>query len=173
MACSNPRTTLESRPPVEIRIPLLLWARLVRELRRRGGGRRESGAFLLGKQNASSSRVVAFVCYDDMDVKALESGAVTLHADGYAALWQRCRERALRVLGDIHTHPGRDIRQSSIDERHPMIPIVGHTAMIAPDFGRTLIWSLAEVGVYEYLGSYQWRAHPASRARRRVSLCLW
>src|SRR5712691_2181265 len=102
MPYCTPRTTLESSPSRKIGVPLLLWARLVLELQRRGGGRRESGAFLLGRQNDASSRVVAFVCYDDLDVRALESGAVTLHADGYAALWQRCRERNLRVLGDIH-----------------------------------------------------------------------
>lgn len=98
---------------------------------------------------------------------------MTLHAEGYAKLWQHCRERGLQVLADIHTHPGGDVRQSSIDQKHPMIPIAGHTAMIAPHLGRTSIWSLVEIGIYEYLGRYKWRAHPASKGRRRVSLCLW
>ena len=64
------------------------------------------------------------------------------------------------LLVDVHTHPGPDVRQSSIDERHPMIPIVGHTAMIVPNFARTAWWSLKLVGVYEYLGGFKWRTYP-------------
>ena len=38
-----------------------------------------------------------------------------------------------------------------------MLPILGHTAMIVPNFAKTAWWSLNAVGVYEYLGDFKWR----------------
>lgn len=160
----------ESAP--RIRIPILVWRGLVSELTLRGRGNGEAGAFLLGSMTGSSGRVEAIVYYDDLDDQALLTGGITLHGSGYAKLYETCRERNLEVLADIHTHPGRDIRQSSIDTRQPMMPQVGHTAMIAPRFGRTSKWGLHEVGVYEYLGNFKWRTHPPSDSPRRVGLCL-
>ena len=101
------------------------------------------------------------------------AGAIAFHASGCAALWRHCKEKQLDLLVDVHTHPGPDVRQSPIDERHPMMPIVGHTAMIVPNFARTACWSLKLVGVYEYLGGFKWRTYPASAPNRRVKLSLW
>jgi proteasome lid subunit RPN8/RPN11 len=156
-----------------IKIPLWLWAAVIFDLRRRGGGTRESGAFLLGHDDRNPARVSTYICYDDLDPAAYQKGTVAFHASGCAALWQYCRSRQLQLLIDVHTHPGRDVSQSSIDERHPMLPILGHTAIIVPNFGKTGCWSLNAVGVYEYLGSFRWRTHSASAPRRRVKLSLW
>ncbi len=156
-----------------IKIPVWLWAGVIFDLRRRGGGIRESGAFLLGRDDNDPARVTAYVCYDDVDPDAYQKGAIAFHANGCAALWQRCREKQLQLLLDVHTHPGRDVRQSAIDERHPMLPILGHTAMIVPNFAKTAWWSLKAVGVYEYLGTFKWRTHAASAPSRRVKLSLW
>jgi proteasome lid subunit RPN8/RPN11 len=155
-----------------IRVPRLLWAGVIPQLRRRGAGRRESGAFLVGTPS-DHAKVTDCLYYDDLDPHALESGVVNFHAEGYARLWQACRERGLGVLADIHTHPGADVRQSSIDERHPMVPIVGHTALIVPHLACTTRWSLEAVGVYEYLGNFRWTTHPAKASARRVALCWW
>jgi hypothetical protein len=54
-----------------------------------------------------------------------------------------------------------------------MLPVLGHTAMIVPNFAKTAWWSLNAVGVYEYLGGFKWRTYPASTRRRRVKLSLW
>ena len=151
-----------------ISVPVLLWVRLLRELRRRGDGRRESGAFLLGQRCGAGGRITAFACYDDLDPDAYQSGAITFHADGYAALWEHCRKKDLQIIGDVHTHPGGYVSQSGIDQRHPMIPVVGHTAIIVPNFARTPWWSLKAVGMYEYLGTFEWRAR-----RCRMRLSLW
>lgn len=155
-----------------IRIPVCLWAKLLRDLRRKGQGRGESGAFLLGRDDNSPGRVTAYLPYDAIDPGAYQGGAIQFHAVGYAALWAYCKDKQLQVLADVHTHPGRDVGQSSIDQRHPMVPVVGHTAMIVPHFANTSWWSLKAVGVYEYLGNFQWRAHLPS-ASRRVKLSLW
>ena len=156
-----------------IRIPVWLWAAVIFDLRKRGAGRRESGAFLLGNQRGISGRVTSYLCYDDIDPAAYQMGAIAFHAAGYAALWQHCKERKIEVLADAHTHPGPDVRQSGIDQRHPMLPVTGHTAMIVPDFARTAWWSLQAVGVYEYLGGFKWRTHEAGKTPRRVKLSLW
>jgi hypothetical protein len=154
-----------------IRLPIWIWARLILDLRRRGGGKGESGAFLLGRGN--SKRVCAYLCYDDLDAEAYQGGAITFHAAGYAALWQYCKGKQLEVLADVHTHPGAWVGQSSIDQRHPMVPVVGHTALIVPNFANTGWWSLDLVGVHEYLGSFKWRVHPASEQLRPVKLSIW
>jgi proteasome lid subunit RPN8/RPN11 len=159
--------------PVFIRIPILHWMRLIFDLRRRGGGKGESGAFLLGRRHGGSARVERYLCYDDLDPNAYGSGAIAFHAAGYAALWQYCREKKLEVLADVHTHPCGDVRQSSIDQRNPMLPVMGHTAMIVPNFARTRWWSLNAVGVYEYVGEFQWRSHGTGDTPRRIRLTLW
>ena len=151
-----------------ISVPVRLWVRLLRELRRRGAGRRESGAFLLGQRRGASGRITAFACYDDLDPDAYQSGAITFHADGYAALWEHCRKKDLQIIGDVHTHPRGCVSQSGTDQGHPMIPVVGHTAIIVPNFARTPWWSLKAVGMYEYLGTFEWRER-----RCRMRLSLW
>jgi proteasome lid subunit RPN8/RPN11 len=157
----------------KITVPVWLWARVISDLRRRGGGVRESGAFLLGPDDRDPARVTTYVCYDDVDPDAYQRGAIVFHADGAAALWRHCREKGVQLLVDVHTHPGPDVRQSSIDVRHPMLPVVGHTAMIVPNYARTPWWSLGAVGVYEYLGRFDWRTHPATDRNRRVKLSIW
>ena len=74
-----------------IKIPVWLWARVIFDLRRRGGGVRESGAFLLGRDDRDPARVTSYICYDDVDPDAYQQGAIAFHAKGCAALWQHCR----------------------------------------------------------------------------------
>lgn len=156
-----------------VKIPRALWAQVISQLRKRGAGKRESGAFLLSPTSSTAGKVTAFICYDDLDPTALQSGAIEFHAAGYSPLWRICRERELRVIADVHTHPGSSVLQSWTDQRHPMVPIVGHTAMIVPQFGRTTWWHVKEVGIYEYLGSFKWRCYPSNSKARRVNLTLW
>jgi proteasome lid subunit RPN8/RPN11 len=146
---------------------------LILQLRERGKGIRESGAFLLGPQGSDAGRVTTYVCYDDLDPEAYQFGAIAFHACGHAALWELCRMKNLQVLADVHTHPGVNVRQSPTDQQNPMIPIQGHTAMIVPNFGKTTWWSLKGVGVYEYVGDFKWRSHHASKEPRPVRLCPW
>lgn len=160
-------------PSTAVRIPFWLWARLVGDLRRRGAGRRESGAFLLGRRRGDGARVGSYLCYDDLDPVAYVGGAIAFHAVGYAALWRHCKAKAVEVIADVHTHGSADVRQSPIDERHPMVPVVGHTAIIVPHFACTARWRLGAVGVYEYLGNYQWRRHAPDGRPRRLGFCFW
>jgi hypothetical protein len=128
---------------------------------------------LLGRNSSSDARVTAYLCYDEIDSKAYQGGAIAFHAAGYAALWQYCKEKQLKVLADVHTHGGADVRQSTIDQRNPMVPVVGHTALIVPHFAHSGWWSLNSTGVYEYLGNFKWRAHQLLERRRHIKLSLW
>jgi hypothetical protein len=154
-----------------IQVSVWLWRRLLQDLRRGGRGVAESGAFLLGRP--SGRKVTQYVCYDALDPHAYQRGAIAFHAGGYEALGQLCRETDLEVLCDVHTHPGAGVGQSHIDQRHPMLPIVGHTAMIVPHFAHSPWRSLQEVGVYEYLGEFRWRDHSPAQGGQRVRLTLW
>lgn len=156
-----------------ITMTIWLWRRLVLELRRRGYHRNESGAFLLTAQNRDDGRVTSFVCYDDLDPDVYEGGAITFHAVGHAALWEFCERRGLRVLADVHTHPSSYIRQSQTDEHNPMIPLKGHIALILPHYAHIPWRTLDSAGIYEYLGNFQWRTHPATGGTRPVRLTLW
>lgn len=158
---------------IPIRLPVMLWVEVLTQLRRRGAGRGESGAFLLGRQRDNTPRVTAFACYDDLDPQSQQYGAIAFHAAGYAALWAHCKAENLRVLADIHTHPGRNVMQSIIDQKNPMLPVTGHTALIVPNFGCTPWWTLRGVGVYEYLGDFKWQNHNGHNQPPRVRLTLW
>lgn len=132
------------------------WFQLLRELYRRGKNKRESGAFLLAQQQVSL-KAVRFVYYDDLDPCCLSSGYVHFDGAGYVRLWQICRDEKMRVVADVHTHPGRWTDQSSSDEHHPMVPQKGHLALIIPNYARWLRFTLKGVGIYEYLGEGVWQ----------------
>ena len=159
--------------PQVIRIPVLRWAALVRGLRARGAGSRESGAFLLGRRKPHHARVLDYRMYDDLDPDALDSGAIEFHAAGFSTLWAYCRVNDLEVLADVHTHPGEAARQSGIDRRNPMMPMRGHVAIILPHFANISSWSLSRAGIYEYQGNYEWEQCNTEGHLQRVKLSLW
>lgn len=127
---------------------------------------------MLGRRTALSYKAKTYICYDELDPKSL-TGGIDFHASGYAALWEQCRKRNLEVLFDIHTHPGSNVQQSSIDQNHPMIPEVHHLALILPQYGETSHWSLREAGIYEYRGNFQWNTLGPDRGQKRIRLSLW
>lgn len=140
----------------EIVIGRRAWHHVVVQLRRRGKGHRESGAFLLGQAHPTRvfARVTAVAFYDDLDPYSL-TGGITFHADGYSRLGDLCRAQGLQVVADIHTHPGRWTQQSWIDASNPMVAIPGHVALIVPNYadGRS---RLRDIGVHVYEGGGKW-----------------
>jgi len=112
---------------------------MMAQLAAQSEGRREAGAFLLGakdRRNGTSAvaTVTAVEYYCDLDPTSL-TGGITFHASGYSRLNRICRDQGLRVVGDIHLHPGAWTRQSQTDSDHPMVARAGHLALIAPNFG--------------------------------------
>jgi proteasome lid subunit RPN8/RPN11 len=133
-----------------------LFTVLLSELARRGGGHRESGAFLLSSRQPSTESsspvcwpaVTAIAYYDDLDPRCL-TGGITFTAEGYTELNALCRGEGLRVVGDIHTHPHGWVHQSSIDSSHPMAAFDGHVALIAPHYATGVI-TPADLGAHVF-----------------------
>jgi proteasome lid subunit RPN8/RPN11 len=137
-----------------------LWAPAVSELVRRGQGRRESGAFVLGHIAGTRRQATRFVYYDDLDPHCLDHGIVTFDGSGFAKLWKICRELRLDVVADVHTHE-HVARQSPTDRQNPMMAHAGHIAVILPNFARGQLHN-RDIGVYVYKGSFAWEDHYGS-----------
>jgi len=148
----------------QIRCSRRLWRRILRELQRRSDGRRESGAFLLGRRHGSHRVILDAVYYDDIAPESLYLGAILFPGNGYGKLWAICRERGLEVVADVHTHPGL-ARQSPIDRAHPMIAEKGHFAFIVPNYA-TGPFRDSEIGMYEYQGAKMWNDHSRASTSR-------
>jgi proteasome lid subunit RPN8/RPN11 len=127
-------------------------------LRERGGGRRESGGFLLGRIENGQRFVRDFIAYDVIDPNALQ-GIIVFDASKMDAVWAYCERAGLEVVADVHTHPG-GYAQSRVDQDHPMIPQRGHLAMIVPNFADR-IYRPGEMGLYEFRGRDGWCDHSA------------
>jgi len=124
------------------------------DLHRRGGGRRESGAFLLGRVTEGAKVVSEWVSYEDLDPMSRGHAIIRLDTSAFSRLWQVCGDRNVQVVADIHTHPGRPI-QSRSDRAFPMLALSGHIALIAPHFARGTV-KPADVSFNVYAGSGQW-----------------
>jgi proteasome lid subunit RPN8/RPN11 len=138
-----------------------LWSKLLHDLRARGGDVRESGAFLLGRERNGRHEIVDYMLYDDVDPDALR-GMIVFDGSRMDLVWEVCERRGLKVVADVHTHPG-GYGQSGIDQAHPMIPQRGHIAMIVPRFADR-VYMPGEIGIYELRGAGHWRDHSADGA---------
>ena len=156
------RGTMSRAPRPSLAMDAALWDDLLEKLRERGGGVRESGAFILGVGDGARRAARRIVLYDDLDPNCLNEGYV--HFDGchYGRLWEICAQESLSVVADVHTHPYGP-GQSHSDKTHPMVSIPGHIALIVPNYAQGEI-SAADVGVYVYRGRYQWTAFRGRRA---------
>jgi proteasome lid subunit RPN8/RPN11 len=152
-------------PRHELSCSWRLWRRLLKDLRKRGRGARESGAFLLGRKDADGRRrIVDYLLYDDLDPRALDTGIVHLDGRHFGKLWDLCKSRNIVVVADVHTHPG-GAGQSESDRAHPIIARAGHLALIVPNFaGRPV--SCRALGIYRYGGGGRWETIPAGQRRR-------
>ncbi len=107
-------------PRPEIFCDSAVWNAGVAELKRRAGGDRESGAFLLGSKDRAR-RIEEFVFYDDVDPDALRTGIVEINGRCLGALWAHCRKTGRKVVADVHVHPGGYL-QSPSDQANPITP---------------------------------------------------
>ena len=151
------------RPCIEI--DLGLWQEMIQELGRRSlGGSREAGVFLLSPAEESACRVVRTAYFDDLDPECL-AGNIHIRASGFSKLWDLCDAERLRVIADIHTHPGDSVAQSCTDRANPMIARKGHLALIVPHYGSRPVQANG-VGVHEYRGDRGWASWFGSKAER-------
>lgn len=147
------------------------WRAGLKELRRRGEGRRESGAFLLGHEEGQRCVVKRFVFFDDLDPGCLDTGIVVFDGIGYGPLWQMCRETGMKVVADVHTHPGA-AQQSATDEKNPMVARRRHLALIVPGLAQRQARP-SELGIYEYEGDHRWRDRSGKDASKFFYIGIW
>lgn len=158
-------------PRHELSCSWFVWRRLLAGLRKRGQGRRESGAFLLGRhETGERRRIVDFLLYDDLDPLALATGIVRIDGRHFGKLWDLCEARNMTVVADVHTHPG-GAGQSTSDQAHPMIARAGHIAMIVPNFAGAPV-SREALGIYRYLGGRRWQTVPTAEHRAFLHIGL-
>lgn len=162
------RATTSAAPRPRLRFEAILWEKLIGKLRERGGGMRESGAFVLGTGNGAERVAKRIVSYDDLDPDCLNEGYV--HFDGryYGRLWELCAESSLSVVADVHTHP-YGAGQSDSDKTHPMVSIAGHIALIVPNYAQNAI-EASDVGVYVYRGRHRWTAYRGRGAMKVLEI---
>lgn len=158
-------------PKHRISCPRPLWNKVLAELDRRGERRHEAGAFLLGLESQGRRRVVDCIFYDELDTSVYDSGVCVLSGSAFAKLWGHCRERALTVVADIHTHPGA-ARQSETDRQNPMVASVGHVAIIVPRYAMAPI-DFASLGIYEYLCGHNWTHRNGGEQARFLYVGFW
>ena len=151
---------LEFRPGV--------WEGLMADLRERGRGRRESGAFLLGRRSDSTKVVEQWLPYEELDSGALKFEYVRLGTSAFSRLWEECVSRGLEVVADVHTHPKLP-GQSPSDRANPMISLAGHIALIVPWFARGPVRP-SDVSVNVYLGAGNWKSHFRREAAALIKL---
>ena len=87
----------------------------------------------------------------------------------FGKVWERCRSDGLTVVADVHVHPG-GCGQSPSDRHNPMIPEIGHLAIIVPSYAAGKIMPTG-IGIYETSESRQWRSH--SRQGHRIFHIGW
>lgn len=151
----------------KLTIPQPLWKDLIKELRRRGNGCRESGAFILGARGTQLAN--EFICYDDLDPSCLDTGIIVFNGAGFVSLWETCLKNEKRVLADVHTHESSWVEQSFTDQTNPMIDTPGHIALILPHFAQRRKQKLKGVGLYEYEGGHKWNTIGSSSGIVRLN----
>lgn len=138
----------------ELRIPRIKWLQLLYELKCKGAGYRESGAFLLGK--LGDRKVCHYICYDELDENAFSSGCIVLRKIAWIRLWDYCAKNKMHVLADVHTHPSQWTSQSHSDKHNPMVSQSGHIALIVPNYAKHWWRGLRGVGIHEYISNNSW-----------------
>ncbi len=118
---------------------------------------------------AGSREITSFICYDDLDDTALETGIITFHAAGFVKLWDHCQRQGLAVVADVHTHPTDWTGQSESDRTHPMVAIKGHMALILPDYAAPNPLPRNGASVYEYKGSHKWKTYKSNSAPFKIT----
>ena len=140
-----------------------LWAYGVCELHRRTEESHESGAFLLGRRAGRTRSVFQFLFYDDVDPDCFRHGIVEFDGRRLGLVWQRCRVAGVSVVADVHVHP-RGYGQSPSDKANPIMPNMGHVALILPNYA-SHVRIIGGVGVYEYRGNRTWKNYSRAGAK--------
>ena len=141
-----------------------VWCSLMSDLKKRGDGVRESGAFLLANRSRADRVVRCWLPYDELLPGALASNYVRLEPDAFTRLWAWCELEKVEVVADVHTHM-RYPMQSISDRTYPMIAIPGHIALIVPFYAQHNPQPI-DVSFNIYFGEQRWISYFHKQAER-------
>lgn len=75
-------------------------------------------------------------------------GRVHVSRRSYGIAGRRARERGLLLLGQVHSHPGSDVRHSDGDDDLIGLPTEGMLSVVVPNFG-VGFQELSEAGIHQ------------------------
>jgi proteasome lid subunit RPN8/RPN11 len=152
-----------------LEIPHSLFQVLIVDLAKSGRGVKESGAFLLGRQDGVQRFVTSYLMYDKVAPESSRSRAyVAFTAEEMACAWEHCYATGLQVVADVHTHPFGPA-QSFSDRAHPIVSVAGHVALIAPNFAQGSPQP-RDFGVHLFGGVGRWQSMFDEKAQAAIRL---
>lgn len=155
------------RPVLEL--PCSLFQALIVDLAKSGHGLKESGAFLLGRQDGTRRFVTSYLMYDKIAPKSSRSHAyVAFTAEEMARAWEHCHASGQQVVADVHTHPFGPA-QSISDRAHPIVSVAGHVALIVPNFAQGSPQP-RDLGVHLFGGAGRWQSMFDEEAQLAIRL---
>jgi len=125
------------------------------------GGRRESGAYLLGRPRSDGSKdILEFVFYDDIDEEALATGIVTIRQTRCRAFGSLPCAR-YGVVADVQfilmaTAKANPIRQTPSCRAPAISRLSCRNSAREPEAG--------SIGMYEFLGNETWTSIAQGRS---------
>lgn len=152
--------------PAPLKFAPRVWSGLMEDMRRRGRGCREAGAFLLTEADRGDRVVRTWLPYDVLAPESLAYTYVRLESSAFSRLWAWCAEHHVEVVADVHTHPSGP-RQSVSDRAHPMVSLRGHVAIIVPSFAQHNPQPL-DCSVNVYLGDQRWLSFLGQDAQKLI-----
>lgn len=156
-----------SHPLLEV--PQSLFQALIIDLAKSGRGIKESGAFLLGKQEGSRRLVTSYLMYHKVAPESSRRHAyVAFTAEEMARAWEHCYAIGQQVVADVHTHPFGPA-QSVSDRAHPIVSVAGHVALIVPNFAQGSPQP-RDLGVHLFGGAGRWHSMFSDDAQAAVRL---
>ena len=152
--------------PNTMKISYYNWFKTIQGLKKRGEGRRESGAFFLHR--FGENKVCKIVFYDQFDKNVSNTGRIEFK--GGNEFHKYLMDNDLSVFADIHSHPTDNTNQSESDKYNPMIRIKGHVAIIAPNFASNRFLLPKDCSIYQYQGERLWRQIMPNECLLKLSL---
>ena len=67
----------------------------------------------------------------------------------FARTARRARSMGLGILGQVHSHPGKDTRHSDRDDDLIVMPFENMLSIVAPCYGRVL-FSISDFGIHQF-----------------------
>lgn len=146
-----------------------LWQATWAGLRERGGGVREAACVWLGTRSGTVEHAFDVVYLDDLPGTTARRVQHRTSREGVDMLLACARDRKMSLVADIHTHPGRRVDLSEIDQAHPIEFRVGLLALVLPHFATTEP-DITTIGLHEYAGDGRWHTMRGTEVVARLSL---